>query len=828
MIKKIPGCIPLILILPFVIMCKQTVLVDKKKDTTHILWYKQPASQWSEALPLGNGRLAAMVYGGIKTEHYQINEESLWAGCPTNPLADNFRESMNKLQKMVLAGEYAAAQDFGIKNLTASPTSFRPYKPFADLLIHMKGHNQVTGYRRELDMSTGISKVIYQIEGGTITRESFISAVDDMLCIRISSSGNKKIDCTVGLQRLQDAKVIALPKGEIHLDGQIIDFKSPDAYDDNPGGSGPGGKHMRFAGRLLAKVSDGNLQPDDTNLVVENAQEVILLFTAATDYNLSLLNFDTSIDPGEKAGNILEKAQNKSWAQLKSAHIKEHSNLYNQLNLNFGRSLNDTLPTDRQIEAFQNGSHDPGLIAQMFQFGRYLLMSSSRRPAILPANLQGKWNEKEWAPWEADYHLNVNLQMNYWLSDVANLSVTNEPLIDWMGQLAAKSKPYAPKMYGANGWFCCHASNPLGRVTPSASTHEAQFINGVLDPLAGAWIMMNLWDHYTFTQDKVFLRRKLYPLLRGACEFILDVLIPDATGMLQFVPSTSPENSYIAPASGQAVRITATSTYHLSIIKALFDVTLEASEILDSHDPVYERIKDAQKRLPPFLISDDGCLMEWQEDFEEAEPGHRHLSHLLGVHPFSLITQDQPALFDAARKSMENRINNGQGKSGIGEGWDTAHSGWSTAHAIIMYSRFYEGDKALAGLESLIKSFSGTLLNAHDIFQIDANFGITSGIAEMLLQSHLRDKDGNYIMDILPALPMKLSEGKISGIKGRGGFELSIEWSGGNLVSVKVKSLTGNTLNLRYKDKMVSKKTKTDKTYSFKASDFELEDNKTM
>ncbi|MCK5344259.1 MAG: glycoside hydrolase family 95 protein, partial [Candidatus Heimdallarchaeota archaeon] len=346
------------------------------------------------------------------------------------------------------------------------------------------------------------------------------------------------------MQRHKDASITALPDGKLNLDGQIFDIEGPESLDDNPGGSGEGGKHMRFAGRLSAKNSIGKIITGKEDLVVESANEVVLVFTAATDYNISLLNFDSTIDPGKKAEQILKKVQNKSWQQLKDAHTKEHSLMFNRVVLDLGTSPNDSLPTDKRLEAFQNGAEDDGLIVQLFQFGRYLLMSSSRGPAILPANLQGKWNEKIWAPWEADYHLNVNLQMNYWPADVTNLNETIIPLTNWLEQITKNSKPFAKEMYNANGWFSCTMTNPFGRVTPSAYNLESQFNNGVLDPLAGAWMMMNLWDHYEFAQDQIFLKERLYPMLKGASEFILDVLIPDSEGNLHFVPSTSPENSY--------------------------------------------------------------------------------------------------------------------------------------------------------------------------------------------------------------------------------------------------------------------------------------------
>jgi alpha-L-fucosidase 2 len=478
---------------------------------------------------------------------------------------------------MVFDGEYAKAHDYGVENLTARPTSFRSFEPFADLLINFGNQEQVSAYRRELDLSTGICRVAYHSNGSEIVRESFISAPDDVIAIRIYSPDKGKINCSVVLKRHKDAEVTLSGDGTMKIDGQIHDIEAPDAYDDNPGGSGPGGKHMRFAGRLAANQTGGKVTASNGMLNFEGADEIVLLFTAATDYNLSMLNFDASIDPGKKADEILQKANQKTWKNLMSAHVEEHSAMFNRVSLDFGPSANDTLPLDKRLEAFQAGKPDNDLVAKYFQFGRYLLMGSSRGPAILPANLQGKWSKELWAPWEADYHLNVNLQMNYWPADVTNLSETVEPLTDWLEQIAEISRPFAKEMYGASGWFSCLASNPFGRVTPSASTPESQFINGVLDPLAGAWMVMNLWDHYEFSGDEVFLKERLFPLLKGASEFILDVLVEGPDGLLHFVPSASPENAFIDPETGRRIRITATSTYHLSVIRAVFTATSAVS-----------------------------------------------------------------------------------------------------------------------------------------------------------------------------------------------------------------------------------------------------------
>lgn len=792
------------LILVFFSACSNT-----KKEVDNIqlkLWYETPAKKWTDAFPIGNGRLGAMCFGKPETERFQLNEESLWAGCQDNPYADDFREKLTKLQHLILAGEFEKANDFGLANMTAGPTSFRSYEPLADLLIQFENSDSISDYRRELDLSTGICKVTYKVGNSEIIRESFISAVDDALCIRFFSKGENKITCKIEMTRQKDAVFTALPGGKLNMDGQVFDIEAPDAYDDNAGGSGKGGKHMRFASRLQSKVLGGTIQPNSNQLVIENADEVVLVFTAVTDYNLSKLNFDSSINPGVKAETILAKIQDKSWQQLKDAHTQEHSSMFNRVSLDLGTSPNDTLPTDKRLLALKNGANDPGLAVQLFQFGRYLLMNSSRTPSILPANLQGIWSERMWAPWEADYHLNVNLQMNYWPADVTNLTETVNPLVNWFAQITEVSKPLAKEMFDANGWFSFHASNPFGRVTPSASTFNSQFNNGVLDPLPGAWMLMNLWDHYEFTQDKDFLRNKLYPLLSGASEFILDVLVKDSVGKLHFVPSSSPENQYLDTSTGKMMRITSTSTYHLSIILAVFEATTEAASILGEKDEVCNRITEAEKLLPDFLIDKNGRITEWREERIEKEPGHRHLSHLLGVHPFSLITPEKPELFAAAKNTLAWREQNGHGGMG-----------WAHAHAQLMHARFLDGEKAVNSLHTLLTQGKKTsLMNTIGPFQIDGNFGATAGIAEMLIQSHLKDEKGNFILQLLPALPAEWQSGNVKGLKARGGFIVDIEWKDGKITTATIFSEKGGSCKVQIQQSIIDLTLKEGEEWEYK------------
>ena len=764
------------------------------------LWYDEPASKWTDAMPLGNGRLGAMVFGTAPKERLQLNDESLWAGEPADVHPENFSKDLRKLQGLVLEGRISEARELGLAKLTKSPTSFRSYEPLADLWIETDHAPEIEDYRRQLDLQTGIATVEYRFGDVRMKREVLISAVDDVVAVRLSASKPGIIRAKIQLTRKKGIKVTAARSDRLHVDGQIVDVPAPEGFDDNPGGSGAGGAHMKFAVRMLVRAAGGTTRAEGEALVIESADEAILLLTAATDYSLEMMDFDRSLNPGRRAEAILNRAADKPWSDLRRDHVTEHSAMFERVSLDLGSSDRDTIATDERLKRAKEGEADPALATLYFQYGRYLLMSSSRHPGRLPANLQGIWNETMWAPWEADYHLNINLQMNYWPTDPTNLSETLNPLADWFIGLTEKGKVSARRLYDADGWVIFTATNPFGRTTPSGSTKSSQFQNGVLDPLAGAWMAMTLWRHYEFTLDRTFLQERAYPVLKGAAEFILDYLVEDQDGYLVVVPSTSPENAYIHPELNKPVRITRGSTYHTSIVRVVLEAVVQGSKILDTDERLRAKLERSLQKLPPLRIGADGTIQEWIEDYKENEPKHRHVSHLIGLHPFSLISERDAHLLDAARRTLEKR----------GFGGDV---GWSNAWKIGFFARLGDAEQAHWYLNRLIsRNTFGNLMNAcwpGRVFQIDGNFSGTVGIAEMLLQSH-----GGQI-HLLPALPKAWPDGRVTGLRARGGCEVDIYWEDGRLKRAVVRSLSGGAVRIRYEDEKRTVDIARGRSYSF-------------
>jgi alpha-L-fucosidase 2 len=735
-----------------------------------------------------------MDFGDPNTGHIQFNEESLWGGSKFDNNNPNALRDLPKVRKYIFDGEIEKAAKLGNKSLLAVPPRFRSYQTFGDLYLKSPENGKVSDYKRELCLNDGIAKTTYSINGVTYTKEVFVSAPEDVIVVHLSADKPGSITTDISMTRPRDATVVA-NGNTLLMQGQIINEPEKD--------KGPPGKGMRFAAKMTAQTKGGTILAKKNTLTIKNADELTILLTAATDYDIKNLDFDRSIDPVLTCDNILESVQTKPYETLKEEHIDDHSAMFNRVKIDLGGAALDTIPTDTRLTNVKKGAEDPGLVALYYQYGRYLLMGSSRAPGVLPANLQGIWNERIHAIWNSDYHTNINLQMNYWHAEMCNLPETTLPLTELVEQWTNPGSVTAKKMYGCKGWTMHHATDVFGKTAPVADVRWG------MSPLSGVWMTFTLWRHYLFTNDKNYLKNEAYPVMKQAMEFVSDFLIPK-DGYLVTCPSVSPENAYKLPGSNNPNRLTYAPTIDNQILMAHIDNCIEAAGTLGVDAGLVSKWKKIRAKIPPVRIGKDGTIMEWIKDYEEWEPGHRHMSHLMGLYPLAQITPDTPELYDAALKTIERRLKYGGG-----------HTGWSRAWIINFFARLQQPETAYQHVLALLrKSTKDNLFDNHPPFQIDGNFGGTAGIAEMLLQSHMRDKEGNFIQDILPALPKAWATGEISGIKGRGNFVVSIKWKDGKMTSVEVVSLSGNKLNVRYGNKMISKNTKKGDKYIFTAKDF--------
>ena len=737
-------------------------------ETTE-LWYAQPAEVWMESLPIGNGRLGAMTYGGIEEEKLALNESTMWSGQYNENQNKPFgREKMDQLRKLFFEGKLSEGNRIAGDNLHGNQTSFGTHLPIGDLkmqFIYPEG--KVTDYRRSLSLDEAVSSVSFNSGGVNYKREYFATNPDNVLVLRLTADKQKSITMNMGLDLMRQAD-LSVEDNQLVFTGKV-DFPL----------HGPGG--VCFEGRIAVLADNGEVKMEQSEVGIKEADAVTLIVDVRTDYK--------SPDYKTLCADGVKKAAAKSYDELKQAHIKDYNTLYNRVSIHFGQDANRALPTDVRWKQVKEGKTDTGLDALFFQYGRYLTIASSRENSPLPIALQGFFNDNKACNmgWTNDYHLDINTEQNYWAANVGNLAECNAPLFTYIKDLAHHGAKTAEVVYGCKGWTAHTTANVWG-YTPASST-----IIWGLFPMASSWIASHLWTQYEFTQDKQYLAETAYPLLKGNAQFILDFLAKDPkSGYLMTGPSISPEN-WFRTAGGEEMVASMMPACDRELAYEILSNCVQASEILNTDREFADSLRTAIAQLPPPIqLRANGAIREWFEDFEEAHPNHRHTSHLLALYPFSQITLEKtPELAEAARKTIENRLS--------AENWEDTE--WSRANMICMYARLKDAQEAYKSVqllqgklsrENLMTVSPGGIAGAEgDIYSFDGNPAGTAGMAEMLVQNH-----EGYV-EFLPCLPDEWKEGSFKGLCIRGGAEVAAEWTNAVINSASLKATANQTFKVK-------------------------------